>query len=130
MAHARTSAGFALVAACRAQATRLVDQLHSIAFSSRELTRDRIRAIEILLERGYGKAPQIVALLGQLEQQVGASGLEQAAKAILAKRAQLQQGQQGQESKVIEATLDESGEESGEGGKGDIPYPGPKGEGQ
>lgn len=57
----------------------------------------RVRAAELLLERGYGKTPQVLNVV----QHMGSEELERAARDILEKRAK------ALEAKTIEAKLDE-----------------------
>jgi hypothetical protein len=76
----RKLAGISLVAQCRQYISALLPVLLDIAVNGED--RDRLRAIEILLDRGYGKAPQIVNIV----QSVDSETLQQIASAIIQKR--------------------------------------------
>jgi hypothetical protein len=103
----RKLAGISLVAQCRQYISVLLPVLLDIAVNGED--RDRLRAIEILLDRGYGKAPQIVNIV----QSVDSETLQQIASAIIQKR-ELAPASTPQ---IVEARLAKSRRASGKRGK-------------
>lgn len=79
----------------RSYTTDAIRVLASIMLSKKAHTPSRVRAAELLLERGYGKAPAVLNVVHHL----GSQELEDAARAILKKR------DEATKPKVIEATL-------------------------
>lgn len=70
-----------MIAHCRQYAGQLVNMLIDAAKNAPK-TADRLRAIEILLDRGFGKAPQLVQVMRQLAPEQ----VEAVAEAIIKKR--------------------------------------------
>ena len=76
----RRLAGISLVAQCRQYISILLPVIFDIALNGED--KDRLKAIEMLLDRGYGKAPQIVNIVQSLDD----ATLQKVAAAIIDKR--------------------------------------------
>jgi len=82
----------------REYTTQAIETLAEIMRNKRTQSSARVRAAEILLDRGYGKAQQTVNLI----QHFGSKELEEAARAILRKRDRVASMQ---EARIIEAEV-------------------------
>ncbi len=71
---------------------QLIEKLVDIAKSTKEQTRDRIRAIELLIDRGYGKADQSIEVTTNDSQRPTTDALIQTMSAL---RAELDASRKG-----------------------------------
>lgn len=71
---------------------QLIEKLAKIATNTKEQTRDRIRAIEVLMDRGYGKADQSIDVTTHDESRPSTDALIQTITALRAELDSLRAG--------------------------------------